>query len=145
MSGDAVRKERWLATPSHLGCPGGRVSAGSIPGLLIHPLTKHRQRDGGEELGQPRGEPKPHAEQSHQVHHSPRASLGEEEMPENTTSSSTLQGFYPAGAFSSFGSQLKHDPPKKHSTRRLLLFSTTIPLLLCFAFFFFLKYFIFNF
>lgn len=52
-------------------------SADSIPALLICPLTKHRQRDGGEELGQPRGEPKPHAEQPHQVRHSPRASLGE--------------------------------------------------------------------
>lgn len=72
-----VQKERVPATSNQLGHPWGRGSVGSIPALLICPLTKHRQRDGGEELGQPRGEPKPHAEQPHQVHHSPRASLGE--------------------------------------------------------------------
>lgn len=64
----------------------------SIPVLLIHSLTKNRQRDGGEEVGQPWGEPKPHTEQPHHVGHSLRSSLHEEETLENTVTSLTIQG-----------------------------------------------------
>lgn len=57
---EASQKERVPATSNQLGHTGVGCS-GSIPVLLIHALTKHRQRDGGEKLGQPWGEPKPHA------------------------------------------------------------------------------------
>lgn len=77
----------------------GEGSAGSVPDPLIRPLTKHRQRDGGEELGQPRGEPKPHAQQPRQVCHSPRSRLGGGDMLEDTATNSnkTLQSFCLAG------------------------------------------------
>lgn len=88
---EASQKERVPATSNQLGHTGVGCS-GSIPVLLMHALTKHRQRDGGEKLGQPWGEPKPHAQQPHQVGHSPRSSLHEEKTLENTASSSTVQG-----------------------------------------------------
>lgn len=85
------------------------AGTGSTPVLLIYPLTKHRQRDGGEELGQPWGEPKRHAEQPHQVGHSPRSSLGEEETLEDAATSWAVEGFSLAG-------RSHHLDPNSHVT-----------------------------
>ena len=84
---------------------------GSMPMLLVHLLTKNRQRDGGEELGQLWGDPKPHAEQPHQMGHSLRSSLHEEETLENSHLFDYSRCL-PGGPFSP--SQLKRYPSKKH-------------------------------
>lgn len=127
---ETVWTERESTTSNQLGHAGGYWFSTS-PAVL----TKHRQWDGAEELGQPWGEPEPHTEQPHQVGHSPRSSL------KNTAASSAVQGFRRANPFSLIWIPIQTSPSKGASLSTIpKSASLTQPLshpLFCISLFFF--------